>query len=329
VNRCVGKFWASDNTIVVEPIRSSLDGRFAYYLLLTAKLNRHAGGAAQPLLTQSRLKPLEFELPTLIDQRRIAEILGAYDDLIENNMRRIAILEEMARRLYDEWFVRFHFPGHEQVCMLDSLLGPIPEGWEVGRLADVAQVNALSLSPRRPPEVISYIDISSVSLGRVEPAQKMAFADAPSRARRIVSRGDVIWSCVRPNRRSHALLIRPEPDTVVSTGFAVLTPKTVPSSFLYAATTTDAFVEYLTNHATGAAYPAVGQRDFERARLIIPSEALLWDFDKLAEPVAELVDTLERQNRNLRIQRDLLLPKLISGQVDVSEAPGAEEIAAA
>jgi type I restriction enzyme S subunit len=94
-------FWASDNTIVARPKGDAIDLRFAYYLLKNAALNRHAGGSAQPLLTQTVLKPLRFRLPLLQVQQRIASILGAYDDLIEVNQRRIALLEEMARRLFE------------------------------------------------------------------------------------------------------------------------------------------------------------------------------------------------------------------------------------
>lgn len=134
---CPSKFWASDNTIIVEPRPDRVDTQYVYYLLKDANLNRHAGGAAQPLLTQSRLKPLEFSLPPLPIQRRIAAILSAYDDLIENNTHRIAILEEMARRLYEEWFVYFRFPGHEGVKMVESEIGEMPEGWEVKSLGDL------------------------------------------------------------------------------------------------------------------------------------------------------------------------------------------------
>ena len=95
-------FWASDNTLVARPKGEEIDLRFAYYLLLDARLNRWAGGAAQPLLTQTVLNPLELHLPGPHTQRRIASILGAYDDLIEVNRRRIAVLEEMARRLFEE-----------------------------------------------------------------------------------------------------------------------------------------------------------------------------------------------------------------------------------
>jgi type I restriction enzyme S subunit len=96
-----------------------------------------AGGAATPIINKSAFSDIEINVPTLPIQRRIAGILSAYDDLVENSQRRIKILEEMARRLYREWFVHYRFPGHEGCRLVQSPLGEIPEGWEVGRLDEV------------------------------------------------------------------------------------------------------------------------------------------------------------------------------------------------
>jgi type I restriction enzyme S subunit len=261
---------------------------------------------------------LEINVPPLPVQRRIAGILSAYDELIENSQRRIRLLEDMARALYREWFVHFRFPGHESVPRLPSALGDIPQGWEVKKLGEVANVNRAQINARTAPEELHYIDISSVSPGRIESSTTYAFADAPGRARRIVQHGDILWSCVRPNRRSHALVMHPEPDTIASTGFAVLSPANVPFPFLYFATTTDEFVKFLENSATGAAYPAVTAKTFEDADLILPPAPLLDAFANTAIPMAEQIHTLHLQIKNLRRTRDLLLPRLLSGQVEFS-----------
>ena len=133
----------------------------------------------------------------------------------------------------------------------------------------------------------STLDISSVSPGQIDSITTYAFADAPGRARRIVQHGDVLWSCVRPNRRSHAQVMHPEPDTIASTGFAVLTATKVPFTFLYFATTTDDFVAFLTNNATGAAYPTVSGATFEKADLLIPPAPLLKKLGAATIPMAE------------------------------------------
>src|SRR5947209_16011146 len=125
-------------------------------------------------------------LPSLFVQHKIAVILSAYDDLIENNTRRIAILEEMAQALYREWFVHFRFPGHEKIRMVESVLGMIPEGWEVVKLGDVAVINSSSIKKGMEPFEVNYVDINSVSTGRIDNIEPIPFALAPGRARRIV-----------------------------------------------------------------------------------------------------------------------------------------------
>jgi type I restriction enzyme S subunit len=264
------------------------------------------------------LDEFEVDLPPLSMQRRIAGILSAYDELIENSQRRIRILESMARAVYGEWFVHFRFPGHEGVPRVASALGEIPRAWEVRRLATVAKVNQSQVNAHNAPDTLQYIDISSVSPGQIDGTTTYAFANAPGRARRIVRHGDVLWSCVRPNRRSHAQVMHPEPNTIASTGFAVLTATDVPFTFLYFATTTDDFVAYLTNNATGAAYPAVTATTFEKAELLIPSALLLDRFGSVTIPMAEQVHTLQRQVLNLRRTRDLLLPRLLAGQIKLA-----------
>jgi type I restriction enzyme S subunit len=230
----------------------------------------------------------------------------------------------MARALYREWFVHFRFPGHEKLPCVASPLGDIPQGWEVKKLADVAEVNRAQINARSAPEELHYIDISSVSPGQINSITTYAFADAPGRARRIVQYGDVLWSCVRPNRRSHAQVMHPEPNTIVSTGFAVLTATKVPFTFLYFTTTTDDFVGYLTNNATGAAYPAVTAATFEKADVLIPPAPLLKKFGDATIPMAEQIHTLQRQIHNLRRTRDILLPRLLLGQVELSATNNTE-----
>jgi len=149
------KFWASDNTLVAYPASEQFDTKFLYYLLADTKLSRYAGGAAQPLVTQTVLKQVEVRVPPLAVQQRIAGVLSAYDELVENSQRRIKILESMVRALYREWFVHFRFPGHENHPRIASSLGEIPQGWEVKKFGDVVELNygkALKKEDRRDGE---------------------------------------------------------------------------------------------------------------------------------------------------------------------------------
>jgi type I restriction enzyme S subunit len=276
-------------------------------------------GSAQPNFGPSHLKRMVIPYPNISTQRKIAGILSAYDDLIENNTRRIAILEEMAQAIYREWFVHFRFPGHEQVRLVDSPLGKIPEGWKHSLLSDVADVNALSVKKGKEPDWVHYVDIASVSTGSIDEIRLLPFSEAPGRARRIVRHGDLIWSTVRPNRKSYSLIVNPLPNTIVSTGFAVISGTKAPFSYLYHALTTDDFVGHLVNHATGSAYPAVNASDFEKATILVPADNVLAAFQKITEPMFLARHCFAERNGKLRACRDLLLPKLISGQLDVEE----------
>ncbi len=295
------------------------DNMFVYYSLLHTreKLIVQAQGAAQQNLNAGQIKSFEIPYIDLENQQKIASILSAYDDLIENNNRRITILEEMARNLYREWFVKFRFPGHEEVKMVDSELGQIPEGWEVVKLSDIASVNPESIGNATAPKNILYIDISSVGTGKVESIQELSFLDAPSRARRIVKNGDIIWATVRPNRKQYAYMVHPTENTIVSTGFAVLRAKKVPSVYLYEAVTTDNYVNYLINNVSGAAYPAVNSQDFNNSVILKPSNSILSLYEMKVLSIRLLINNLLKKNQNLKTQRDMLLPKLISGKIIV------------
>jgi type I restriction enzyme S subunit len=301
-----------------------LDSIYFFYALQSdfcqSELKARASGTTVLGIKQSELRKVRVPVFPLPVQQRIAGVLSAYDELIENSQRRIKILESMASALYREWFVHFRFPGHENHPRVASSLGEIPQGWGVEKLSAVADINRAQINARSAPEELRYIDISSVSPGQIDNITTYAFVDAPGRARRIVQHGDVLWSCVRPNRRSHAQVMHPERDTIASTGFAVLTATKVPFTFLYFATTTDDFVTYLTNNATGAAYPAVTASTFEKANLLVPSAALLKNFGDATIPMAEEIHTLQREIQNLRRTRDLLLPRLLSGQIDLGRS---------
>jgi type I restriction enzyme S subunit len=256
------------------PLSHNVDPKYVEYFLRSPQgqqaLGLYVMGAVQQVINLADLKRVEVPIPPLDVQQRISSTLFTYDHLIETNTQRIAILVQMARRIFAEWFVCFRAPGCETLRKIETSMGPIPEGWRLVRGAELFQVNPEQISPRDAPDVIRYIDIASVSPGVIETVTAVRFVDAPSRARRIVRHGDTIWSCVRPNRRSFALIVDPDEHTIVSTGFAVLRSRELPFAFIYSLTTTNEFAAYLTNHTTGAAYPAVKAEDFEKAEVILP-----------------------------------------------------------
>jgi type I restriction enzyme S subunit len=304
----------SQMKLTVDPAKA--DARFVFYFFrhprTVQSIKNRAITSGVPHINLGILRDFKLPLPPLNTQREIVATLSAYDELMENNRRRMELLEESAGLLYREWFVRLRFPGHEHARLTNSL----PAGWERKCLAEIAEVNRATLS-NGFDGVIEYVDIASVVPRQITETTTYDFRDAPSRARRVVQHGDIIWSCVRPNRRSHAVIWNPQDNLIVSTGFAVITPTAAPSAFIYFATTTDAFAGYLENRARGAAYPAVVAADFEQAEILVPSKRLLELFDEIVEPMFSQAHNLRQQNQKLRAARDLLLPRLMSGEIAV------------
>ena len=239
----------------------------------------------------------EINLPPFPTQRRIASILSAYDELIENNLRRVKLLEERARLRYKE-IVR-------------------GEKMETMKLKELASVNQLTLKLTSNLDKILYVDISSVSTGNIDSKTEFELKDAPGRAKRILKHEDIIWSCVRPNRKSYSIVWMPEENLIASTGFAVITANGIPSTFLYQIATANEFVNYLENHAKGATYPAVTAADFEEALISIPRKKLMEEYHEEIYPFFDLKNNLHQQNAKLREARDILLPRLMSGEIVV------------
>ncbi len=156
-----GKFDVYQRTYIIKSLdEQKLTTKFLYYALFLklSEFRNISTGAATKFLTLTILNNIMLEIPPFFPQERITEVLSAYEDLIENCQRRIQILEDMARNLYREWFVRFHFPGHEKIKMVNSPLGEIPEGWEVKTFTEIADV----LSGGTPKTVITDLAIEKL-----------------------------------------------------------------------------------------------------------------------------------------------------------------------
>lgn len=305
------------NLIRVRIDRKKADPKYIFYFFQSPKARGRilaiANGVAVRTIRGSDLRSIQIGLPDRTTQEKYANVLSAYDDLIENNRRRIQLLEQAARLLYKEWFAHLRFPGHEHTPVIDG----VPNGWEKKKLGDVAATNAESFKTKNLPNEVNYIDISSVKQGRILSKNKMPSSEAPGRARRKGADGDVIWSNVRPNLRAYALVLEPDENDVFSTGFTILSPAAIPFSYLYLFATTDEFVGHLVNHTTGASYPAVRPDDFEKAEILLPTQSVLKIFHEKMAPAFRMIQVLEKDINALAKARDLLLPKLMNGELAV------------
>lgn len=308
-----GPFWATDNAIVVEPLKGVLDVGFAYHMLLHADLNRYAGGSAQPLLTQTNLKGIVFQVPTLEIQRRIASILGAYDDLIEVNRRRIAVLEEIARELF-QGLVTIPL-GALPSATGDNDKVSMPAGWQVVPLGDVANL-IMGQSP--PSELLNkdgsglpfhqgVTDFGDLFLG------KRVFCNPPNR-KKVAIAGDILFSVRAPVGRINWTT----EDVVLGRGVCSIRSNIGTSCFLLAHLRATFHETDLIGN--GAIYKAVGREDIERIEIALPPLAIREQLERQLSPLYALHWNIEQSNRNLAAARDVLLPRLISGQLSVAQA---------
>ena len=309
IKYCKTQFWASDNTIVGQPKDNSFDIRYIYYLLGDLNLNRYAGGSAQPLLTQTVLRQVSTLVPPLPTQRKLAAVLSAYDDLIENNTRRIKILEEIASAICREWFVEFRFPGHEQVEMVESELGLIPQGWEVKNFGEVS----FNFDRQRKPlsgMVRSTMQGEYPYYGAAKILDHINGYLFDGKYLLIAEDGSVITEDGKP-----VLQLVTGKFWVNNHAHVVQGKAPISTNFLYLFMSNVAISGYI----TGAAQPKINQDNLNRVPILSPPQGLLERFDKMIGPIFDNIATLDLKNINLRQKRDLLLPKLISGEINVSE----------
>jgi type I restriction enzyme S subunit len=280
-----------------------------------AQIRAFGSGATVEHMRVPDCGELLIDCPPLEVQRRIGLVLSTFNELIEISERRIELLEDFAHSLYHDWIVSIRFTG----CKERHGSVRIPQGWCAKQLGEIADVNRHTVKARHLPDPLEYLDISSLGIRRRERLKILSATDAPGRARRKVSDGDVVWATVRPNRRAHCVIHDPPQNLIASTGLAVLTPVSVPSSFLFEYASSQEFSDYLVGRATGSAYPAVRPEDFRSAPVVVPPESLLERFAAAADPVLRLTNALRRQCDQQAEVRDLLLPRLVSGQLDISD----------
>lgn len=313
----------SNKQLKLRPKKDVADPEYLFYYFASPQMVAHirgrAIGAAVPGINLGILKALEVVLPPLDTQRRIASILSAYDDLIENNTRRIAILEEMARRIYEEWFVRFRFPGHEQVKRVESDLGLIPEGWKV-----VAASDAITINPkvRVPKEGLKpFVPMGSLS------ENSMLIAGIEEREGNSGSKfqnGDTLFARITPcleNGKTGFVQFLPSHDAVAfgSTEFIVLRSRALCPEYVYALARSDEFRANAIKSMSGATgRQRVKEACFDAFLLAQPDAETLQRYREIVQPMFAMIRKLAAKNANLRATRDLLLPKLISGELDVS-----------
>ena len=296
----------ADGTQLIRPTED-FDIRYLYYALRDLPLE-HFGYQRH----FKYLKTSKIFCPPLPTQRKIATILSTYDDLIENNTRRIKILEDMAQTLYQEWFVHFRFPGHENVPMVESPLGPIPQGWEVKQLGEICDV-LMGQSPKSDfyNETGKGLPFHQgvTDFGQRFPTDRVYCTVK----KRIAEVGDILFSVRAPVGRINVA----NKKIVIGRGLSAIRSKSGNQAFMHQQLK-DKFQEEDTM-GSGTIYNAITKSDLLSIQLLKPAKLIVANFEEAAEPISLELANLTIKNTNLRQTCDLLLPKLISGEIDVSE----------
>ena len=323
-----------DSIVGFIPDEKKADLHFVKYSLdlMKDKFRAVTRGATQDNLSLDKLLSFPLPTPPLPVQRRIAGILSAYDELIENNQRRIRILEEMARSLYREWFVHFRFPGNDRVKMVPSPLGPIPEGWEVTTLDK--QLVALESGKRPKGGIREVVDgVPSIGAENINGIGQHNFS-----GEKFVPR-EFFEKMTRGIVRDRDVAIYKDgayigKSSYFRDGFPHLECCANEHVFLLRATgvclTQNALYLWLqapdTVHAiratnANAAQPGINQQSVGGLVLVVPDSNTAACFDRLVEPMLAEIISLAKRNQNLRRTRDLLLPRLLSGELSMKEIP--------
>jgi type I restriction enzyme, S subunit len=312
------------------------DQTYLKYALLSDDAHRQmkvlAGGAAQPKLGIYKLETVEIPLPPLPEQRRIACILSAYDDLIDNNVRRIAILEEMAQRIYGEWFVRFRFPGHDNVRIVESEVGPVPEGWHKTNLSDLCvsvEDGDWIETKDQGGRDFRLLQISNVGLNTFVETGNYRYVSEETfnrlRCREVIPGNILVARMPKPIGR--AWLVTPQPwrmITAVDVAIVDVDPAKTSKEFVVAFLNSEATLAAFAGQTSGTTRPRITRKQIASMPVVAPSAEIASRFAQVVQPMNELTATLAAKNANLRATRDLLIPKLISGELDVSSLPEPE-----
>lgn len=317
---------------ILKPIRSRVDPAFLYYALQSdiRRLIDFAGGTAQKNLLLRDLRAFEVAVPPLPMQVRIAGILSAYDDLIENSHRRIGVLETMARALYREWFVEFRFPGHEKLARVASPLGDIPHGWEVTTLG--LHLTALE-SGKRPKGGIREVEdgVPSIGAENINGIGRHDFAGEKfiSREFLLEMRKGVVRDRDVAIYKDGAYIGKssyfrdgfPHSECCVNEHVFLLRTNGVrfTQNALYLWLQDPDTVHTIRAKNANAAQPGINQETVRGLELILPDERTAAHFDLLVEPLLAEIINLAKRIENLRRTRDLLLPRLLSGQIAVTD----------
>ena len=295
------------------------DSRFVFFQLqhpdTVGWVEKHAVGATMLNLNTTILSSVPIRLPALESQKRIANVLSAYDDLIENNQKQIKLLEEAAQRLYKEWFVDLRFPGHENTKIVDG----VPEGWNWCKLEDAIRFDPkVTLTKERMKQFVPMSALSTSSMVLDE----SQFTETTANSGSKFQNGDTLLAritpCLENGKTAYVSGLESDEGAVGSTEYIVMRAKTINSYMVYLLARTVDFRQSAINSMSGSdGRQRVKSDKLKLLDYLHPTSELVEKFENVAGPIFEKIGKLSKQMQRAKQARDLLLPKLMNGEVEV------------
>jgi type I restriction enzyme S subunit len=322
VQKNAHKTLLNQNAVRLAPINSNIDNLWLGYFGKSKHLRdyiiSHARGAAnQVRMSISELKKMPLELPPFEVQQRIGAILSTYDALIDNNLQRIKILEEMAQIIYREWFIDFRFPNHEK----SKMVGFLPQEWNIKCILDIDYWDFIS-SNIRPfkGEKVYYATANIDGIDIIRDGELTTYTDKPSRAQKEPTLYSVWFARMKETYKVLGFTevnVDIAQNSILSSGFAGFESIKDIYPFLYFTIKSASFHQIKDLHCTGATQMALTNKGLSSIKILEPNIDIVIKFGKLASPIVDEIFILQKKNNLLRQTRDLLLPTLISGELDV------------
>lgn len=299
------------------------DTDYIYYLSRTYRFRQHAlnsmvGASGRQRADAKFVRSFEFDLPPLPTQQKIAGVLKAYDDLIENNLKRIKLLEEMAQRTYEEWFARFRFPGHESTPISEET--GLPLGWERRHLEDVSTIKTGKTPSTERPDYYGHAvpfiktpDLhQSIYMTHVE--QYLSIKGANSQVNKYLPKNTVLLACIGAKAGAVGMTSKDSQCNQQINGLSCIDQDMTFYLYFFCRQLSPVLRALGSN---GATMTNVSKGKLEQVEIVVPNKNVLIKYDAIARPTFELILNLQLQNQLLKEARDILLPRLMTGVIDV------------
>lgn len=312
-----GKFWTVDTCFFSIINESLCDPYYLYRYLRSLDLSGYDTGASIPSMTQKTYNGIKVTLPTLPTQQRIASILSTYDNLIENNNRRIRLLEQMAENLYKEWFVRFRFPGHENAEFENGL----PKGWKRDKIGKIYETCSGGTPSRDNADFYNNGSIPWVKTGELQDClihnteESITEVAIKKSSAKILPNHSLLMAMYGVNIGKLGILCK---EMACNQAVCAFLPNDVNQTFYYLYFYLKSIRSYLLSISFGAAQQNLSQALIKNVRIMIPSDDIILKFEKCVSNIFNRISILQQQNDLLSRQRDLLLPRLMSGKLEVN-----------